>query len=49
MSGEFNTPLVDKVGANKLIAKFDPNERATTVRPVVEPWQQQTPTPDSDS
>jgi two-component system chemotaxis response regulator CheV len=49
MSGEFNTSLVDKVGANKFIAKFDPDELATTVQGMIEPWRQQNLTPDTNN
>jgi two-component system chemotaxis response regulator CheV len=41
MSGEFNESLVEKVGANKFIAKFDPNELASTVQNLVNVWRQQ--------
>jgi two-component system chemotaxis response regulator CheV len=47
MSGDFNSSLVDKVGANKFIAKFDPDELATTVQSMIEPWRQQNPATDS--
>jgi len=40
MSGGFNESLVEKVGANKFIAKFDPNELATTVQEMVDLWRQ---------
>ena len=49
MSSEFNTSLVDKVPANKFIAKFDPDELATTVRSMFEPWRQQNLAPDSNN
>ena len=38
MSGEFNESLVEKVGANKFIAKFDPDELASTVQDMVAVW-----------
>ncbi|MBT3506174.1 MAG: chemotaxis protein CheV [Piscirickettsiaceae bacterium] len=40
MSGGFNESLVEKVGANKFIAKFDPNELATAVQEMVDIWRQ---------
>ena len=36
MSGGFNESLVEKVDANKFIAKFDPNELATAVQEMVD-------------
>ena len=41
MSGEFNESLVEKVGANKFIAKFDPDELASTVQDLVNEWRHQ--------
>jgi two-component system chemotaxis response regulator CheV len=35
LSGVFNKAMVEKVGANKFIAKFDPNELAKTVGNVI--------------
>ncbi len=35
LSGVFNKAMVEKVGANKFIAKFDPDELATTVSEVI--------------
>jgi len=32
LSGVFNKAMIEKVGANKFIAKFDPNELAAAVR-----------------
>jgi len=40
MSGEFNQSLVEKVGANQFLAKFNPDELATTVQEMIKPWQQ---------
>ncbi len=37
LSGVFNNALVEKVGANKFIAKFDPNELAEVVLGYLEP------------
>ncbi len=34
LSGVFNKAMVQKVGANKFIAKFDPNELASTVQAI---------------
>ncbi len=36
LSGVFNKAMVEKVGANKFIAKFDPDELATTVGEVIQ-------------
>lgn len=41
MSGQFNKSLAEKVGADKFIAKFDPNELASTVQEMVAIWAQQ--------
>ena len=38
MSGEFNELLVEKVGAKKFIAKFNPDELASTVQDMVSLW-----------
>jgi two-component system, chemotaxis family, chemotaxis protein CheV len=38
MSGEFNESLVEKVGANKFIVKFNPDELASTVQDMVSLW-----------
>lgn len=40
MSGEFNESLAKKVGANRFIAKFDPDELASTVQEMVDIWRQ---------
>jgi len=39
MSGEFNTTMADKVGANKFIAKFSPDDLAITVQELIEEWK----------
>ncbi len=36
LSGSFNQPMADSVGANKLVPKFDPNELAALVLSVVD-------------
>ncbi len=36
LSGSFNQPMADSVGANKLVPKFDPNELAELVLSVVD-------------
>ena len=41
MSAEFNESLVEKVGANKFIAKFDPDELHSTVQDLVNEWRYQ--------
>ena len=41
MSAEFNESLVEKVGANKFIAKFDPDELPSTVQDLVNEWRYQ--------
>ena len=41
MSGVFNQDMVDKVGANKFIAKFDPDLLASAVMEVLDPEQQE--------
>ncbi len=40
MSGAFNESLVENVGANQLLGKFNPDELAMTVQDLVKPWQQ---------
>ena len=41
MSAEFNESLVEKVAANKFIAKFDPDELPSTVQDLVNEWRYQ--------
>jgi len=41
MSGTFNTNMSKKVGADKFIAKFSPDELANTVQEFVTQWQQE--------
>jgi len=40
LSGVFNKAMVEKVGADKFIAKFDPDELASTVTDVIKAMQQ---------
>lgn len=42
MSGTFNDALVKKVGADKFIAKFAPDDLAITVQQLIEEWTQDT-------
>ena len=39
MSGTFNNALVEKVGADKFIAKFAPDDLAITVQELLEEWR----------
>ncbi|PTB82482.1 chemotaxis protein CheW, partial [Methylophaga nitratireducenticrescens] len=39
MSGTFNNALVEKVGADKFIAKFAPDDLAITVQALLEEWR----------
>lgn len=39
MSGTFNNALIDKVGADKFIPKFSPDELATEVQSLIELWR----------
>ncbi|NOQ81075.1 MAG: response regulator [Methylophaga sp.] len=39
MSGTFNQNMIDKVGADKFIPKFSPDDLATTVQELVEEWK----------
>jgi len=39
MSGTFNNNMVDKVGADKFIPKFSPDDLATTVQEMIEQWK----------
>ena len=41
MSGTFNTNMADKVGADKFIAKFSPDELANTVQEFVSEWKKE--------
>ncbi len=44
MSGTFNNNMVEKVGADKFIPKFSPDDLATTVQEMIEEWKtNQTP------
>lgn len=38
MSGTFNNNMVDKVGADKFIPKFSPDDLATTVQEMIKEW-----------
>lgn len=40
MSGTFNDALVKKVGADKFIAKFEPDDLAINVQQLIEAWSQ---------
>ncbi len=40
MSGTFNNTMIEKVGADKFIPKFSPDDLATAVQEMVEKWQQ---------
>lgn len=42
MSGTFNDALVKKVGADKFIAKFAPDDLAINVQELIETWAQET-------
>ena len=39
MSGTFNNNMVEKVGADKFIPKFSPDDLATTVQEMIEEWK----------
>ncbi|MFW5426326.1 MAG: chemotaxis protein CheV [Methylophagaceae bacterium] len=39
MSGEFNKNMVEKIGADKFIPKFSPDDLASTVQELVEEWR----------
>lgn len=39
LSGTFNKAMVEKVGANKFIPKFQPDELASAVMEVIETWE----------
>jgi two-component system chemotaxis response regulator CheV len=39
MSGEFNNNMVEKVGADKFIPKFSPDDLANTVQKLVDEWK----------
>ncbi|MFW5450216.1 MAG: chemotaxis protein CheV [Methylophagaceae bacterium] len=41
MSGEFNTTMADKVGADKFIPKFSSDDLASSVQELIEQWKQQ--------
>lgn len=40
MSGTFNNALIEKVGADKFIAKFSPDDLAITVQQLLEEWRE---------
>ena len=39
MSGEFNKNMIEKVDANRFVAKFSPDDLASTVQELVEEWR----------
>lgn len=39
MSGEFNKNMIEKIGADKFIPKFSPDDLASTVQALVEEWK----------
>jgi len=39
MSGTFNNTMVEKVGADKFIPKFSPDDLASTVQELLEEWK----------
>lgn len=41
MSGDFNTNMVEKVGADRFIPKFSPDDLATSVQELIEEWKEQ--------
>jgi len=43
MSGTFNNNMVEKVGADKFIPKFSPDDLATTVQELLEEWKTEQP------
>lgn len=43
MSGAFNTNMVEKVGADKFIPKFSPDELAIAVQNLIEEWKEEQP------
>ena len=43
MSGTFNNAMIKKVGADKFIAKFSPDELAVAVQDLIAEWQEEHP------
>jgi len=43
MSGTFNNNMVEKVGADKFIPKFSPDDLASTVQEILEEWKTEQP------
>jgi len=43
MSGTFNNTMVEKVGADKFIPKFSPDDLASTVQELLEEWKTEQP------
>jgi len=41
MSGAFNEGMVEKVGADKFVPKFSPDELAVAVQNLIEEWKQE--------
>jgi len=43
MSGTFNNTMIKKVGADKFIPKFSPDELAVAVQGLIEEWKEDNP------